>query len=362
MKQRRLFKAGILLGIMWMVSGRDIFPQSNNLEWECGCTPDTVLSTELGNSITYENTSLRVGILLVQFADWQTNWNARGGVGYDTSDISIANIIYNKYRWSHIWNMYYSVGVYKDIDPTDPQIHPDAHSHQIAVYGSFTDYWWEVSHKNLRIDAAETHPSYDGHFRSGIVNNVDTSTGIIQWVTLDHTVSYYVDTLGRNAWALIADAHAKAHELYADPNVPDSLKLDRDVENSAHFDKIIIVYAGIVKGPGTVDGLGGRYAICNEVDPRRGGWPLVETPGMAGISCKAHEFGHLLYFDDLHAMGIPGTNGVGYFSHMGRGSAWDRPRLGTLPRRIWISAGFILSLRVSRGSATYDQPQTSIIP
>ncbi len=209
------------------------YSQEYNTDWECGCQPDTVLTKELGNSITYKDTSLKVGILLVQFADWETNWNARGGVGYNRFDTLTADTIYNKYRWNHIWDMYFSMGTYYDpLEPDPPFIHPDAGSHQIRVQGSFTDYWWEVSHKNLRILPAETHPAYGGNYRTGIINNVDTATGVIRWVTLDSTVdSYYKQYPGSGVYgiyrmnALIKDGLTKAHSLYNNQNVPDSIRL-----------------------------------------------------------------------------------------------------------------------------------------
>jgi hypothetical protein len=83
----------------------------------------------LEGAITLQDTSLRIGILFVQFADYATNINARGSVGWNSELPSDTVTIEKKYRYHHFWEMYFSRNSYIDIDPDDPELHPDANSH-----------------------------------------------------------------------------------------------------------------------------------------------------------------------------------------------------------------------------------------
>lgn len=133
--------------------------QTEEDDWACGFE-DAPEKQELLESLTImQDTTLKVGLLLVQFADWQTNLDARGGVGW-TSRNDTNSVDTSKYKYEDYWNIFFSFWTYIDPPPPSPGgLHPDWDSHGIRVYGSFTDYWWEVSHKNLAIKPAVTHPA-----------------------------------------------------------------------------------------------------------------------------------------------------------------------------------------------------------
>ncbi len=284
-------------------------------EFNCGFIPDSINTEGIINTPIL-NDNLKVGLLLVQFADWQTNIDARGSVGWGDDDPLTFDPIYDKYRYDDYWNLFFSFGTYIDPPlPNDPILHPDIGSHgpdeRLRIYGSFTDYWWEVSHKNLRIQAAETHPGVtDPMFRSGIINNFQGD--VVQWITLDNPKSDYDSSASRVA----IDAIAKAQSLF------NQGQLDVDITDTDRFDKIIISFAGKALTFSMI--FQGRYTISEE---RLG----EENSVLVGFGVQAHEFGHLLGFIDVH--GIPATNGVGEFSLMGRGT-WTHRHWGFSPSHV----------------------------
>lgn len=163
----------ILLVLFLMVIFSRVSAQTED-DLDCYFSADTANQVSLESIPVLQDTSLRIAILFVQFADYQANPNARGSVGWDHYDSSQAQIVERKYRYYHFWEMYFTRNTYIDIDPSDPQIHPDAESHnipgqpRIAVYGSFRDYYHEVSHGELDTQPAVTHPAEsDSMFPTG---------------------------------------------------------------------------------------------------------------------------------------------------------------------------------------------------
>ena len=68
-------------------------------EFNCGFTPDTSNTEWLNSQQTYTDTTLKVGLLLVQFSDWQTNIDARGAVGWRDIHLAVPDTINDKYRY-----------------------------------------------------------------------------------------------------------------------------------------------------------------------------------------------------------------------------------------------------------------------
>ncbi len=64
-------------------------------QWEddtqCGFSLDSTNLEFIETIGTLENTNLKIGLLMVQFSDWETNINARGGVGWDDLNYNIVN-------------------------------------------------------------------------------------------------------------------------------------------------------------------------------------------------------------------------------------------------------------------------------
>ncbi len=189
-------------------------------ELHCYFSEDTTESI-LESIPVLQDTSLRTAVLFVQFADWETNIRARGSVGWESST-NPDSFKFDKYRYHHFWDMYFSKSSYSDDPNSPPAIHPDHESHSIRVYGSFRDYWWEVSHKNLAIKPAVTHPDSTqldtaSIFYSGIINNYNPADSSIIWVTLDKPLADYYsdpnDTLHTNPFWIMPAALAKAYTL-----------------------------------------------------------------------------------------------------------------------------------------------------
>ncbi len=251
--------------------------------------------------------TFKVGLLLVQFSDWQTNPDARGSVGWSTSDTLTAVVDTMKYKYKDYWNIFFSFNTYFDPNPPNPPIlHPDAVSHGTRVYGSFTDYWWEVSHKNLYIEAAETHPlhAWGGMYQTGLINRVNMADSTVKWLNLDLQKSQY-----SSPSAVASAARSKAHQMYQ------AGLLDVDIENTSIFDKVIIQFAGLnIFGYATIQGT--RYTVSSE---RNKYYP---TAHLTGFGIDTHEFGHLLGFSDLY--GDSSRQGVGYFSLMANGILFSR--------------------------------------
>ena len=312
------FVTAFLFWLMWL--GCLEAQVQFSYEFNCGFTPDTSNTEWLNSKKAFTDTTLKVGLLLVQFADWQTNIDARGAVGWRDIDLAVPDTINDKYRYDDYWNLFFSFGTWIDINPDNPQLHPDVVSHKfdkrLAVYGSFTDYWWEVSHKNLRIQAAETHPGEtDPMFNTGLINNFQGD--VVQWITLDQPKSFYAD----NPRIIITDAVAKATALF------NQGVLDVNISDPNRFDKVLIHFAGKNLAFSTVDVPGGRYTISEE---RLG----EENSVLVGFGVQAHEFGHLLGFFDVHGIFLTEiSNGVGEFSLMGRGS-WTNRHWGFSPSHI----------------------------
>ncbi len=118
-----------------------LYAQSEENDWICGFENSPEKEELLESLVPMQDTTLNVGLLLVQFSDWQDSLDSRGGVGWLHKD-SLNLIDTTKYKYKDYWNIFFSFGTYIDSLPqTDPQLHPDAESHGTAVYGSFTDYW-----------------------------------------------------------------------------------------------------------------------------------------------------------------------------------------------------------------------------
>ncbi len=67
-------------------------------EFNCGFIPDSINTEGIINTPIL-NDNLKVGLLLVQFADWQTNIDARGAVGWRDIHLAVPDTINDKYRY-----------------------------------------------------------------------------------------------------------------------------------------------------------------------------------------------------------------------------------------------------------------------
>ena len=91
--------------------------------------------------------SLKLGVLFIQFSDWETNINARGSIKETDPEMQY-------YHYSDYWNLLFSEGTYKSEDPI--HFNPEtmiSSPNERAIYGSMTDYWKEVSYGKFKLSA-----------------------------------------------------------------------------------------------------------------------------------------------------------------------------------------------------------------
>ncbi|MGH1362264.1 MAG: right-handed parallel beta-helix repeat-containing protein [Calditrichia bacterium] len=314
-----------------------------------------------------QDTTLRVAILFVQFADFATNADARGSVGWN--DISpSASIIEKKYRYHHFWDMYFTKGTYIDTSTTDPEIHPDEFSHDaldLFTYGSLRDYYLEVSNGNLEVLPAVTHPAVtDTMFRSGIINRFDSTDGSINWATLSKTLADY-----NNAGSVddVEDIMDDAIELAGDLFTAGSL--DVDIDDTDKIDRVFIYAAGSATG-GLASDVNGRYSIWRE----RAKATPTSTQYMNGFGGFAHELGHQIGYLDLNDQGDnTKPEGVGDYSIMGTGTgegrtlrpthvgAWEKLQSGWLDYELIESDKINYILEPVVDTTLVDTPEVAIL-
>ncbi|MDP2366509.1 MAG: hypothetical protein Q8M94_22370, partial [Ignavibacteria bacterium] len=207
--------------------------------------------------------TLKVGVILIEFQDVK---HYRDTIppsirpdGYLTTDFDSMMFSYN-YWLGQVGN----------------QIHPE----EEAIFGSFRDYWHQMSRGKLKIEGRVANPDNDHN-------------GVPDWLTAAHSKGFYYNlTSGPDMDSLAREAIRKA--LIAG-------YVDTTNKNSPnYFDKLVIVYADIVRWGGAlaVNGhkIGGKYIFLAE----RSSYKLHHSTDWAftHIGVYAHEFGHNLGFWD----------------------------------------------------------------
>jgi hypothetical protein len=103
--------------------------------------------------------TLKIGIILIEFTDtthYKTDSLSNRPNGYFTADFDSMMFSYN------YWN--------------DPQRHPE----EEEIFGSFRDYWYQMSKGKFRIEGK-------------VVNPDTTGDGVPEWIMADTTRTYYAD-------------------------------------------------------------------------------------------------------------------------------------------------------------------------
>jgi hypothetical protein len=245
--------------------------------------------------------TVRLGILFVQFADSNTNVDARGGCGWiDTdNDHKPDTLINDKYTYMDFWNIFFQ--------EQDSVHHPDFESHSwyidhdklllanhldLYINGSFRRYWKDVSYDLLEIVPGKTRGN-----ESGIINKIDyccgdSSNGKIRWLTLSENKSFF---------SLASVVRDSALALLKSANSP----IDDYVDTA--FSQIIVVYAGSCVGSGEANP-GVTHVMYTHMS--------LKHTHFSGLAALCHEFAHdALAWKDLHDK--PNKTWVGHFSLMG---------------------------------------------
>ncbi|MBN1408157.1 MAG: right-handed parallel beta-helix repeat-containing protein, partial [Calditrichaceae bacterium] len=225
--------------------------------------------------------------------DLVDNLNAVGNMGWDWINPNNHSLgrkkTVRKYKYEDYWNKFFSTG-----HTYFGSAHPDNESHDVEAYGSFKEYYDEVSYGMLNIIPAQTHAG-SGMYATGIINKVDDIGGEkhIRWANLRKKKSDY---------ASISDIYEGTlpigNRIIYD--VLDSLlNIEETTFNIDTYDgNIMVVIAGSsILG----SNIGGRADFA-------GPWSFVrEKKGLntsnesvlEGIWIEVHEFGHNLGFEHL---------------------------------------------------------------
>jgi M6 family metalloprotease-like protein len=211
--------------------------------------------------------TLKVGIILIEFTDttrYKTPPQGNRPNGYFTADFDSMMFSYN-----------YWIGA--GINSPHPE--------EEEVFGSFRDYWDQISCGKLKIE--------------GRVANPTDENGVPEWLMADSTEKYYYGLNPGNEYdSLARTAIRKALlERYIDTT-------NKNAPN--YFDKLVIVYARDVMWGGAlkVNGqhVGGKYIFLAE----RSSYKLFhgEDWSFTHMGNYAHEFGHNIGFYDEYYNGF----------------------------------------------------------
>jgi M6 family metalloprotease-like protein len=206
--------------------------------------------------------TLKVGIILIEFTDTTHFTASYRPEGYTNADFE---------------DMLFSEnGVWYDTSGTTP--HPENEK----IYGSFKEYWHQMSRGKLKIEG-------------GIANPDNDHNGVPDWLTADSTKQFYYNLKVTEWDSLARTAIRKALEAeYIDTT-------NKNADN--YFDKLVIVYADEVRWGGAlkVNGqrVGGKYIQLAERSSERLRFSTDWTFTHMGV--YAHEFGHNLgFWDEYH--------------------------------------------------------------
>ncbi len=257
--------------------------------------------------------TLKVGIILIEFQDvkhFDPDEFPRLG-GYLTADFDSMMFSYN------YWNA-----------PLNNNIHPEGEE----IFGSFRDYWDQMSKGKLRIE--------------GRVVNPTDENGVPFWLTADYTRAYYSG---------LSDLRVLANE--AIQKAIDYGYVGEELSDSNYYDKYAVVYAQEAIGSGSLyvhaQTIGGKYHFLAERSGPNLYGGLAINKSFTHIGIYAHEFGHTIGFYDEYTNGtgeLGGTN-LYNFCSMGYGIYNGPDRKGACPATVspWyrIEYGWISSITLT---------------
>ena len=207
--------------------------------------------------------TIKVGIILIEFTDTTHYVAPYRPYGYTTVDFDSMMFSYN------FW-----------IGEGLASPHPEREE----VFGSFRDYWHQMSRGKLRIE--------------GRVANHTDQNGVPEWLTATHGKGFYYNLPYGNR-TLAIEAITKALE--------DSLIDTTNTSSPKYFDKLVIVYADEVRQNGALavngDKIGGKFILLAE----RSSYKLrfLDDYSFTHIGIYAHEFGHNIGLHDEYYIENP---------------------------------------------------------
>jgi len=220
-------------------------------------------------------------------------------VGFNTTTQQDLYLKPVKYTWNDRWNMFFSSnGSYNGT------VHPDYSSNGDLAYGSFGEYWNEVSNSKYLIEPALTHPNAPTYeLQRGILNDyIDMGNGryVIDYLTLplnkygiDSTVAYFPNGNVYSFWPNqywnkdVGRIQAMQYDcIQAVKNKFPDFGIDNFMSNGG---SVIFITAGghyRFKGMG---GSSGHYTLV------RGRSDTIDCANsrIDGFGVTAHEFAHI---------------------------------------------------------------------
>jgi M6 family metalloprotease-like protein len=198
--------------------------------------------------------TIRIGIILIEFTDtthYKTDSQGNRPNGYYITDFDSMMFSYN------YWN--------------NAQRHPE----EEEIFGSFRDYWHQMSKGNLRIIGK-------------VVNPDTTGDGVPEWIMADTTRSYYADpnvfSWGHDTLANEAINKAKQYGYITDTPGPN------------YYDKLVVVYAQFARTAAALmvhaEGIGGKFIILGERSGPNLFGGLSDEKSFTHIGIYAHELAH----------------------------------------------------------------------
>lgn len=319
----RLFTA-LFLALLLITSSTS---QDNPANTFCG-TPDSIINFNgpIGT------TTINVVFVFLDFPDGRlqngqipttdeelnqvANLDAVSNMGFiSTNGINYSPKV-RKYTYDDFWNMYFSSNTFIG------SAHPDWNSHgafgwppdkdTAKAYGSFKEYFSEVSYGKLTINPAVTHQNETGIYRTGIVNNFIDVNGYkhILPIQLSQNKTYYgipngnyeIETGG--FYAILAEAHQKLVSMYNNNEI--EFSISNHLNNGG---RIIYVVAGGSYNTGGVMG-GYQIALREKRSVNNGNDDKYKI--LNGLTVYCHEFGHTIGF---------GHSGIGNYCPMSEGTS-----------------------------------------
>jgi len=202
--------------------------------------------------------TMKVGIILIEFTDVKHYKSppppfGNRPDGYYTADFD---------------SMMFSINYWNDA-----QRHPE----EEEIFGSFRDYWEQMSLGKLKIEGRVANPDMD-------------QDGVPDWLTANHTKEHYYNS------NILDELSNEAITKALNANYIDTINTNAP----NYFDKLVIVYAGVARLGGAlrVNGhrIGGKYIFLAE----RSSYKLYHSISWSftHIGVYAHEFGLNIGFWD----------------------------------------------------------------
>jgi M6 family metalloprotease-like protein len=213
--------------------------------------------------------ALKIGIILIEFTDtthYKTEPQGNRPNGYFSTDFDSMMFSYN----------YWVGGI------NNPK-HPEGEK----IFGSFRDYWYQMSKGRLKITGK-------------VVNPDTTGDGVPEWIMADTTRTYYADNFSRGDDTLANEAIYKAKQCGYITDTP----------GPKYYDKLVVVYAQFARGVGALmvhaEDFGGKFIILAERSGPNLFGGLSDEKSFTHIGTYAHELAHTFGLYDEYD--LPGSD------------------------------------------------------